>query len=149
MARHSGLDVAQSFRFQASAYPGYKHARTIGVLRGGGGRKGEERVSRSFVFVRRGEGVVMGDGKGKKGKEESSDDDDDESEEGICDVVGNEKDSEQRLEEEEEFEDVDDGRGKHDDVDKVEKESESYDGSVSDEGDEFKGFDDDEDQDAG
>ena len=33
LARHSGLQVERSFRFQASAYPGYHHARTLGVVR--------------------------------------------------------------------------------------------------------------------
>lgn len=79
LARHSGLEVKRSWRFQASAYPGYKHARTIGVVKGrngevGGGWKGEERAARSYEFVRKGEGVVTGSG--KKGKEESSDDED-------------------------------------------------------------------------
>ncbi|KAI6715957.1 hypothetical protein PZA11_002400 [Diplocarpon coronariae] len=81
LARHSGLEVAQSFCFQAKAYPGYKHARTLGVVKGkdgkeGGGWKGEERSARSYVFVRKGEGVVMGAGKGKMAKSASSDDDD-------------------------------------------------------------------------
>ncbi|KAH7360950.1 hypothetical protein BKA65DRAFT_195653 [Rhexocercosporidium sp. MPI-PUGE-AT-0058] len=81
LARHSGLEVALSFRFQASAYPGYKHARTLGVVKGkggkeGGGWRGEERSARSYVFVRKGEGVVAGPGKGRKS--ESSDDEDDE-----------------------------------------------------------------------
>lgn len=75
LARHSGLEVKQSFRFQSGAYPGYKHARTLGVVKGkngevGAGWKGEERAARSFEFVRKGEGVVMG--VGKKGREESS-----------------------------------------------------------------------------
>ncbi|CZS99737.1 uncharacterized protein RAG0_08049 [Rhynchosporium agropyri] len=79
LARHSGLEVAQSFKFQASAYPGYKHARTLGVVKSkggkeGGGWKGEERSARSYVFVRKGEGEVAGPGKGKK--DESSDDED-------------------------------------------------------------------------
>jgi 25S rRNA (uracil2634-N3)-methyltransferase len=79
LARHSGLEVKRSWRFQASGYPGYKHARTLGVVKGrngevGGGWKGEERAARSYEFVRKGEGVVMGSG--KKGKEESSDDED-------------------------------------------------------------------------
>ncbi|CZT49748.1 uncharacterized protein RSE6_10636 [Rhynchosporium secalis] len=79
LARHSGLEVAQSFKFQASAYPGYKHARTLGVVKSkggkeGGGWKGEERSARSYVFVRKGEGEVAGPGKGKK--YESSDDED-------------------------------------------------------------------------
>ncbi|PBP28698.1 hypothetical protein BUE80_DR000408 [Diplocarpon rosae] len=81
LARHSGLEVAQSFRFQAKAYPGYKHARTLGVVKGkngkeGGGWKGEERSARSYVFVRKGEGVVMGIGKRIKAKSASSDDED-------------------------------------------------------------------------
>ncbi|KAF7881147.1 uncharacterized protein EAF02_007038 [Botrytis sinoallii] len=50
LGRHAGLEVERSFKFQAGAYPGYKHARTMGVVKGGGGWKGEERSSRSFVF---------------------------------------------------------------------------------------------------
>ncbi|KAK0124610.1 hypothetical protein ONS95_009559 [Cadophora gregata] len=85
LARHSGLEVAQSFKFQASAYPGYKHARTLGVVKGkggkeGGGWRGEERSARSYVFVRKGEGVVMGPGKGKKSGK-SSDEEESEAEE--------------------------------------------------------------------
>ncbi|KAI0389007.1 hypothetical protein F5Y17DRAFT_450779 [Xylariaceae sp. FL0594] len=58
LARHSGLQVERSFRFQASAYPGYHHARTLGVVRNrsgeaGGGWKGEDRVARSYVFVKK------------------------------------------------------------------------------------------------
>jgi 25S rRNA (uracil2634-N3)-methyltransferase len=64
LGRHSGLQVERSFKFQAQAYPGYRHARTLGVIKGkdgkeGGGWKGEERESRSFVFVRRGD-VIEG-----------------------------------------------------------------------------------------
>lgn len=60
LGRHSGLQVERSFRFQASAYPGYHHARTLGVVRNkqgevGGGWKGEERAARSYVFVRKDE----------------------------------------------------------------------------------------------
>ncbi|KAI1085653.1 hypothetical protein F5B20DRAFT_11498 [Whalleya microplaca] len=60
LARHSGLQVQQSFRFQASAYPGYRHARTLGVVKNkqgetGGGWKGEDRAARSYVFVRKDE----------------------------------------------------------------------------------------------
>ena len=80
LARHSGLEVKQSFIFQAGAYSGYKHARTLGVVKGkngevGAGWKGEERAARSFEFVRKGEGVVMG--VGKKGREESIEDEED------------------------------------------------------------------------
>lgn len=59
LARHSGLAVERSFKFQAQAYPGYKHARTIGVVKNKEGEeadsawKGEERPSRTFVFVRK------------------------------------------------------------------------------------------------
>ncbi|RDL39331.1 uncharacterized protein BP5553_03671 [Venustampulla echinocandica] len=81
LARHSNLEVTRSFRFQAKAYPGYRHARTLGVVKGkngeiGAGWKGEERDSRTYEFVRKGEGVVPGVGrgkaKGKGGEEESS-----------------------------------------------------------------------------
>lgn len=96
LARFSDLQVAESFKFQASAYPGYKHARTLGVVKGkngevGAGWKGEERAARSYVFVRKGEGVVMGEG--KKKKDESSDD---ESEDG---AAGNEEDEAEALDE--------------------------------------------------
>ena len=40
LARHVGLKVERSFKFQASAYPGYQHARTLGNIEGGGGWKG-------------------------------------------------------------------------------------------------------------
>lgn len=85
LARHSGLEVKRSFRFQAAAYPGYKHARTLGVVKAkdgkvGGGWKGESRSSRTYEFVRKGEGEAQGPGKNKKG-EESSDDEDDVMEE--------------------------------------------------------------------
>ncbi|PQE10384.1 hypothetical protein CJF32_00000907 [Rutstroemia sp. NJR-2017a WRK4] len=80
LGRHAGLEVERSFRFQAGAYPGYRHARTLGMVRGGGGWKGEEREARSYVFVRRGEGAVMGVGKRKRG--ESSDEEEEEEEDG-------------------------------------------------------------------
>ncbi|CAG8981226.1 hypothetical protein HYALB_00003824 [Hymenoscyphus albidus] len=90
LARHSGLEVKRSFRFQAAAYPGYKHARTLGVVKGkdgkvGGGWKGESRSSRTYEFVRKGEGEVQGPGKNKKG-DDSSDDEDDATEEEMVDV---------------------------------------------------------------
>ena len=50
LARHVGLKVQRSFKFQASAYPGYKHARTLGNIEGGGGWKGEDRPSRTYIF---------------------------------------------------------------------------------------------------
>ena len=50
LARHVGLRVERSFKFQASAYPGYKHARTLGNIEGGGGWKGEDRPARTYLF---------------------------------------------------------------------------------------------------
>lgn len=53
LARHTGLEVQQSFKFQPNAYPGYHHARTLGNIDGGGGWKGENRESRSYVFKKK------------------------------------------------------------------------------------------------
>jgi 25S rRNA (uracil2634-N3)-methyltransferase len=69
LARHSGLLVKRSFAFRAEAYPGYKHARTLGVVKKGGAYphqhatqeegsvdvsetawKGELRAARTFEF---------------------------------------------------------------------------------------------------
>ncbi len=95
LGRHAGLEVKESFKFQAAAYPGYKHARTIGVIqeKGKGGNRemgdgeserhgwrGEERKARSYVFVRKGEGEVQGLGKKRV---ESDDEDDDTDDAGI------------------------------------------------------------------
>jgi 25S rRNA (uracil2634-N3)-methyltransferase len=82
LARHSGLEVQRSFRFQADAYPGYAHARTLGNLEGGGGWKGEERLSRSYVFQHKGAADVVQKQQAKTNKrkkmEESDDEDSDE-----------------------------------------------------------------------
>ena len=51
LARHVGLMVERSFKFQANAYPGYKHARTLGNIDGGGGWKGEDRPARTYIFA--------------------------------------------------------------------------------------------------
>ncbi|EFY88917.1 hypothetical protein J3458_008892 [Metarhizium acridum] len=80
LGRHSGLQVERSFRFQAAAYPGYRHARTLGAVRNkkgevGGGWKGEERSARSYVFRRKGE-VVEQKKKRRRGDDDSSDEDD-------------------------------------------------------------------------
>ncbi|QPC78901.1 hypothetical protein HYE68_009653 [Fusarium pseudograminearum] len=81
LARHAGLQVERSFRFQARAYPGYKHARTLGVVRNAKGEvsesgwKGEERASRSFVFKRK-EDIVPVVGKKRRKGDDSSDDED-------------------------------------------------------------------------
>jgi 25S rRNA (uracil2634-N3)-methyltransferase len=53
LARHSGLVVQRSFKFHPSAYPGYSHSRTLGNIDGGGGWKGEDRESRSYVFQKK------------------------------------------------------------------------------------------------
>ncbi|KAG8628304.1 hypothetical protein KVT40_004177 [Elsinoe batatas] len=81
LARHSGLMVQRSFRFEARRYPGYEHRRTLGNIEGGGGWKGEEREARSYVFVKKEEGgkkrkSVGGEGGGQKRRKggESSDD---------------------------------------------------------------------------
>lgn len=87
LARHAGLQVETSFRFRAALYPGYRHARTLGVVRNakgeatGGGWRGEERLARSYVFKRKGHVDVSGGGKKKKKRlrgedDESSDEDD-------------------------------------------------------------------------
>ncbi|KAI6092433.1 hypothetical protein F4821DRAFT_223995 [Hypoxylon rubiginosum] len=84
LGRHSGLQVERSFKFQASAYPGYHHARTLGVVKdkngeAGGGWKGENRAARSYVFVRKDDKPKPVPKSGKKRSrapdDESSDDD--------------------------------------------------------------------------
>ncbi|KAI8962454.1 hypothetical protein F5Y11DRAFT_322644 [Daldinia sp. FL1419] len=84
LARHTGLQVQRSFKFQASAYPGYHHARTLGVVKTksgetGGGWKGEERAARSYIFVRKDDEARPQAGSSKKRSraqdDESSDED--------------------------------------------------------------------------
>ncbi|EED18448.1 conserved hypothetical protein [Talaromyces stipitatus ATCC 10500] len=63
LARHAGLVVATSFKFPWKSYPGYSHARTLGIVESRsseaanseeterrGGWKGEDREARSYVF---------------------------------------------------------------------------------------------------
>ena len=50
LARHAGLKVVESWRFDWGQYPGYGHVRTLGALEGGGGWKGEDREARMYVF---------------------------------------------------------------------------------------------------
>jgi 25S rRNA (uracil2634-N3)-methyltransferase len=50
LARHAGLKIAESWKFDWGQYPGYHHVRTLGAIEGGGGWKGEERDARMFVF---------------------------------------------------------------------------------------------------
>jgi len=80
LARHAGLKVGRSFRFQADAYPGYKHARTLGNINGGGGWKGEDRPARTYIFEVKDEDDVRPQ-KSKRKREESDDDDDDDEDE--------------------------------------------------------------------
>jgi 25S rRNA (uracil2634-N3)-methyltransferase len=78
LARHSGLQVERSFKFQASAYPGYHHARTLGVVKSktgetGAGWKGEDRPARSYIFVRKGDVPPQMPSKRKRNDDDSSD----------------------------------------------------------------------------
>lgn len=50
LARHAGLKVVESYKFDWTQYPGYSHVRTLGALEGGGGWKGEDREARMYVF---------------------------------------------------------------------------------------------------
>ncbi|OAL02704.1 hypothetical protein IQ06DRAFT_119326 [Phaeosphaeriaceae sp. SRC1lsM3a] len=50
LARHAGLKVVESWRFDWAQYPGYKHVRTLGAIEGGGAWKGEDREARMYVF---------------------------------------------------------------------------------------------------
>lgn len=81
LARHAGLRVVTSFRFPWKSYPGYSHARTLGVVesrsgRTGGGWKGEDREARTYVFEVKGEDNYPLLGARKRAREDSSDDDD-------------------------------------------------------------------------
>jgi len=88
LARHSGLAVERSFRFRADAYPGYRHARTLGVVRtrkgtgevSSSGWRGEERAARSYVFVRREDAIAPGVKRKRKGGEGGSSGEESESE---------------------------------------------------------------------
>jgi 25S rRNA (uracil2634-N3)-methyltransferase len=82
LARHSGLQVERSFKFQASAYPGYHHARTLGVVKSkvgnvGSGWKGEDRPARSYIFIRNGEEPRNLPSNSKRKRDETSSDEDD------------------------------------------------------------------------
>ena len=50
LARHAGLKVIESWKFDWSQYPAYTHVRTLGALEGGGAWKGEDREARMYVF---------------------------------------------------------------------------------------------------
>ncbi|KAL1969063.1 hypothetical protein VTN77DRAFT_897 [Rasamsonia byssochlamydoides] len=82
LARHAGLRVVTSFRFPWKSYPGYSHARTLGVVesrsgRKGGGWKGEDREARTYVFEVKGEDTYPLMGARKRAREDDSSDDDD------------------------------------------------------------------------
>lgn len=83
LARHSGLQVEKSFKFQAKAYPGYRHARTLGVVKSKngeeGGWRGEERSSRTYILVRKGEATPPGTGAQGKKKDDISEDEEDDN----------------------------------------------------------------------
>lgn len=60
LARHCGLKVVESYKFPWAAYPGYRHARTVGEITTGkdrsdegkrkGAWRGEERDARCYVL---------------------------------------------------------------------------------------------------
>lgn len=82
LARHSGLQVERSFKFQASAYPAYRHARTFGVVKSkagkiGGGWKGEDRPARCYIFIRKGEEPRNLPLNSKRKRDETSSDEED------------------------------------------------------------------------
>ena len=78
LARHVGLSVIRNFQFQASAYPGYEHVRTVGNIEGGGGWKGKDRPARTYIFQVK-DGCAT---PSSKDKEIRDDDDEDDSEDG-------------------------------------------------------------------
>lgn len=73
LARHAGLRVETSFKFRPAEYPGYRHARTCGTV-GEKAWKGEERLSRSFVFRRQEEVPAQPVRKKKRRRGEDSSD---------------------------------------------------------------------------
>ena len=48
LARHAGLKVVESWKFDWEQYPGYAHVRTLGAVENGW--KGEDRNARMYVF---------------------------------------------------------------------------------------------------
>lgn len=73
LARHVGLIVERSMRFEKDRYPGYHHARTLGNVETGW--KGEDREARMYIFKKRGDQSSQKTMK-KKSKMEESDDSD-------------------------------------------------------------------------
>ncbi|KIW00729.1 uncharacterized protein PV09_07714 [Verruconis gallopava] len=86
LARHAGLVVLRSWKFEREVYPLYKHARTIGVVKSKSGDvsdtawKGEERPARTYEFgLKEGQGATSSSqGKKRKGTSADSEDDSDE-----------------------------------------------------------------------
>ena len=68
LARHVGLQIDRSMRFEWGMFPGYVHKRTLGELKGGGW-KGEERDARMFVLVLPNQ--ERGSGKKRRGDDDS------------------------------------------------------------------------------
>lgn len=78
LGRHVGLKVVRSLRFEAGLYKGYRHARTMGNVQGGGGWKGEEREARTYIFGVNGEeGQVDGTATKRKADEDDEGSEDD------------------------------------------------------------------------
>jgi len=80
LARHAGLRVVTSFRFPWKSYPGYSHARTLGVIENRRGEpsgwRGQDREARTYVFEVKGasnEHPVARTGKKRPRREESAD----------------------------------------------------------------------------
>lgn len=90
LARNKGLVVRRSWKFDPSVFPGYKHARTAGMIMKGGEEgeeesetawKGEDKDARTFEFgLKPDEGrttaVVHGINHGKRKREDESSDED-------------------------------------------------------------------------
>jgi 25S rRNA (uracil2634-N3)-methyltransferase len=85
LARHAGLIVLRSWKFEKEVYPLYRHARTAGVVKTKTGEpshtawKGEERPARTYEFgLKEGQGNIPGRSmKKRKGADEPDDGDDD------------------------------------------------------------------------
>lgn len=87
LARHCGLQVIESFKFNWAAYPGYKHARTIGDITTGkdrsdegkrkGAWRGEERDARCYMLGLKEEKLSSSLTKGGKGRSGNDSDESD------------------------------------------------------------------------
>ncbi|KAL2753599.1 hypothetical protein ACRALDRAFT_1082877 [Sodiomyces alcalophilus JCM 7366] len=83
LARHAGLGVDRTFRFPWTSYPGYRHARTLGVVKsrsireaeGGKGRRGKAGESKEEEGDESGEECD-----GHQNRDEPGDEEDDEEE---------------------------------------------------------------------